>query len=208
MNVPCLVSFEYHAQQHIYYVSSSFPLYYSPKASGKRVRRKHDPNAWAASTPSIRTNVLCLGVSYPSVKQQLLAERIDPRVLHYSDEGVDQTVELVQRNILTEMDGRDLVRCLAMEEGDDTRAYWCVFNWNELGGILFCHRYAFFGCGHLFSHPNITCFILIGHAQCIFGERSSVRSSSSPCQLQPRQVHRSDEEELGQSQVSADHPGL
>lgn len=65
-------------------------------------------------------------MSYPSVKQQLLAERIDPRVLHYSDEGVDQTVELVQRNILTEMDGRDLVRCLAMEEGDDTRAYWCV----------------------------------------------------------------------------------
>ena len=96
-------------------------------ASGKRVRRKHDPNAWETSTPSIRTNVLCLGVSYPCIKSQLRAQEIDPRVLNYSDEGVDQMVELVQRSILTEMDGRDMVRCLAMEAGNDTMAYWCVF---------------------------------------------------------------------------------
>lgn len=36
-------------------------------------------------------------------------------------------VELVQRSILTEMDGRDMVRCLAMEAGNDTMAYWYVF---------------------------------------------------------------------------------
>lgn len=121
-------------------MSSSPPLCSSHAANGKRVRRKHDPNAWSASTPSIRTNVLCLGVSYPSVKHQLLAEQIDPRVLHYSDEGVEQTVELVQRNILTEMDGRDLVRCLAMEQGDDTRAYWCV----SIGFCVCCLFFCFF----------------------------------------------------------------
>ena len=71
--------------------------------------------------------MLCLGVSYPCIKSQLRAQEIDPRVLNYSDEGVDQMVELVQRSILTEMDGRDMVRCLAMEAGNDTMAYWCVF---------------------------------------------------------------------------------
>ena len=143
-------SFHSHTLHTNILCASPLPPHYSSTASGKRVRRKRDPNAWAASTPSIRTNVLCLGVSYPSVKQQLLAERIDPRVLHYSDEGVDQTVELVQRNVLTEMDGRDLVRCLAMEEGDDTRAYWCVsvgMNWENV--ILPC-RYAIFCHCHLF----------------------------------------------------------
>lgn len=71
--------------------------------------------------------MLCLGVSYPCIKSQLRAQEIDPRVLNYSDEGVDQMVELVQRSILTEMDGRDMVRCLAMEAGNDTMAYWYVF---------------------------------------------------------------------------------
>eukprot|EP00562_Extubocellulus_spinifer_P027837 CAMPEP_0178643044 /NCGR_PEP_ID=MMETSP0698-20121128/17506_1 /TAXON_ID=265572 /ORGANISM="Extubocellulus spinifer, Strain CCMP396" /LENGTH=1014 /DNA_ID=CAMNT_0020283857 /DNA_START=22 /DNA_END=3066 /DNA_ORIENTATION=- len=95
------------------------------RANGKRVRRKHDPNSWASSIPTQRTNVLCLGVSYPFVKHQLIAEEINDKVLHYSDPGVDQTVELVRRNILTEMDGRDLVRCLALEAANDTHAY-CV----------------------------------------------------------------------------------
>ena len=69
---------------------------------------------------------MCLGVSYPFVTHQLIAEEIDANVLHYSDPGVDQTVELVRRNILTEMDGRDLVRCLALEAANDTLAYWYV----------------------------------------------------------------------------------
>ena len=41
------------------------------------------------------------------------------------DQGVEQVVELVRRNILTQMDGRDLARCLSLEAGNDTIAY-CV----------------------------------------------------------------------------------
>lgn len=104
-----------------------YPYTSTTKANGKRVRRKHDPNSWASSIPTQRTNVLCLGVSYPFVKHQLIAEEINDKVLHYSDPGVDQTVELVRRNILTEMDGRDLVRCLALEAANDTHAYWYVY---------------------------------------------------------------------------------
>ena len=59
-----------------------------------------------------------------------------------------------------------------------------------------------------FSSTCISFFILIGYAQCISGEWRSVRPAPSPCQLQPRQIHRSDEEVLGQGQVPADHPRL
>ena len=86
-----------------------------------------DRSASAAPSPSMRTNVLCLGVSYPCIKSQLRAQGVDPRVMVYSNKGVDQIVELVQRSILTEMDGRDMVRCLTMEEGNNTMAYWYVF---------------------------------------------------------------------------------
>ena len=43
-------------------------------ASGKRRRKVYNPDQWASSTLSKRTKVLALGVSYPSVKDQIKSE--------------------------------------------------------------------------------------------------------------------------------------
>ena len=91
--------------------------------SGRRRRRAFDPNAWSASIPSKRTNVLCLGVSYPCAKSQIRQE-LDTKVkIIYAQESVEQAIELVRRNVMTQMDGRDLARCLALESSNDTLAY-------------------------------------------------------------------------------------
>ena len=47
--------------------------------SGKRRRTAHNPDKWASSILSQRTKVLALGVSYPSVKDQIHTE-ISPEV--------------------------------------------------------------------------------------------------------------------------------
>ena len=39
------------------------------------------------------------------------------------EQCVEQAVELVRRNALTEMDGRDLARCLALEASNQNHAY-------------------------------------------------------------------------------------
>lgn len=94
------------------------------RGSGRRRRSKFDPNRWANSIPSKRTNVLLLGVSYPCVKSQIKAADLSSSVqLLHPQESVEQAVELVRRNILTEMDGRDLARCLAIEASNETHAY-------------------------------------------------------------------------------------
>jgi len=84
-------------------------------ATGKRRRRPRDLNAWGSSIPTKYEHVLCLGMSY--------AESIGSENLLQPLESVEQAVELVRRNILTEMDGRDLARCLALEESNKYLAY-------------------------------------------------------------------------------------
>jgi len=99
---------------------------YGSRGSGRRQRHKFDPNKWTSSIPPRKTNVLCLGVSYPSVEAQLKREKISKRLqLFHPKPCVEQAVELVRRNILTEMDGRDLARCFSLESTNQTNAY-CV----------------------------------------------------------------------------------
>jgi len=92
-------------------------------ATGRRCRRKYDPYKWSVSIPARRSKVLCLGMSYPSARQQINLELGSKVNLLHVDESVEQAIELVRRNVLTEMDGRDLARCLALEAPNDTHAY-------------------------------------------------------------------------------------
>jgi hypothetical protein len=97
---------------------------YGSRGSGIRQRQQYDPNKWTNSISSRKTNVLCLGVSYPSVEAQLKKEKISTRLqLFHPKPCVEQAIELVRRNILTEMDGRDLARCLSLESSNQTNAY-------------------------------------------------------------------------------------
>ena len=60
----------------------------------------------------------------PCVRSQLKAAELSSSVqLLHPQECVEQAVELVRRNVLTEMDGRDLARCLALEASNETFAY-------------------------------------------------------------------------------------
>lgn len=92
-------------------------------ASGKRRRKPRCPDSWASSILTVRSKVLCLGMSYPSVKDQI-KEGVSSKVkLFHVEHCVEQAVELVRRNALTEMDGRDLARCLALEASNQNHAY-------------------------------------------------------------------------------------
>lgn len=93
-------------------------------ATGKRHRRQFNPNSWTASIPTNRHNILCLGMSYPCTKSTLQEFDLGKKVLiEHPNESVEQAVELVRRNILTQMDGRDLARVLALEANNDMLAY-------------------------------------------------------------------------------------
>jgi hypothetical protein len=69
------------------------------------------------------SNVLLLGISYPCVRSQMESNGQDPNVLTHKEPSVEQAVECVRRNILTEMDARDLARCVAVEQSTNTRVY-------------------------------------------------------------------------------------
>jgi len=69
------------------------------------------------------SNVLLLGISYPCVRSQMESNGLDPNVLTHKEPSVEQAVECVRRNILTEMDARDLARCVAVEQATNTRVY-------------------------------------------------------------------------------------
>ena len=69
------------------------------------------------------SNVLLLGISYPCVRSQMESNGQDPNVLTHKEPSVEQAVECVRRNILTEMDARDLARCVAVEQATNTRVY-------------------------------------------------------------------------------------
>ena len=90
-------------------------------ASGKRFRRQRDPNSWSTSILTIRANVLCLGMSYPSVEKALQKK---PNVqIQHIEPSVEQAVELVRRNVLEVIDGRDYARIAALEASNEILAY-------------------------------------------------------------------------------------
>ena len=95
------------------------------RASGKRRRTQYNPHSWSTSTLSRRSKVLLLGMSYPCTTNQIESEnKLQSKFdLDYIESSVEQAVELVRRNILTQMDGRDLARILALESSNDTHVY-------------------------------------------------------------------------------------
>jgi hypothetical protein len=74
-------------------------------------------------TKGTRRNVLLLGISYPCVKTQMAEHGFPADVLTYKKPSVEQAVECVRRGIMTEMDARDLARCVAVEQATDTDVY-------------------------------------------------------------------------------------
>ena len=70
-----------------------------------------------------KPKVLLLGVSFPSVAEQMEKHGYPEDVLHHNETSVDQVVECVKRGILTEMDARDLARCIGTEKVCDVDAY-------------------------------------------------------------------------------------
>ena len=92
-------------------------------ASGKRFRRQFDPNDWESSILTVRHNVLCLGMSYPCVDTVLSTQQGNLKEIYHSAPSVERSVELVRRNILNQIDGRDLARVVALEADNDILAY-------------------------------------------------------------------------------------
>ena len=92
-------------------------------ASGKRFRRQFNPNDWESSILTVRHNVLCLGMSYPCVDAVLSIQEGNLREIFHSAPSVERSVELVRRNILNQIDGRDLARVVALEADNDILAY-------------------------------------------------------------------------------------
>jgi hypothetical protein len=72
-----------------------------------------------------RPKVLCLGMSYANIPGQIKHEGFRSDVLDHlgPTSSINRVVECVLRNVLTEMDGRDLARCLAMEQYHRVDAY-------------------------------------------------------------------------------------
>jgi len=107
----------------------------SSSSRPQRLRTVHDPLAWQNASASQRKRVLLLGMSYPDVEYQLVNLQAENKTRSYLEDGegtleqvkmdVDKTVKLVVRKILTEMDGRDLARCLSLEKSDEWESY-CV----------------------------------------------------------------------------------
>jgi hypothetical protein len=86
-------------------------------------------------------NVLLLGVSYPDVKGQMDKHGYSEKLLAHKNLSVDQAIELACRGILTEMDARDLARCVATENiGGGLKAYTVS---KEVGGVYRSDRHVY-----------------------------------------------------------------
>ena len=93
-------------------------------ASGKRYRRQYNPNSWSTSILTIRANILCLGMSYPSVDKALQEFHLGSKVrIQHTEPSVEQAIELVRRRVLSTIDGRDYARIKALEANNDMLAY-------------------------------------------------------------------------------------
>jgi hypothetical protein len=82
-----------------------------------------------------QNNILLLGVSFPDVKGTLEDRGIKESLLIHKEPTAEQSVELVRRGILTEMDARDHARCVETErayDGEDLNVYTVS---REVGGI-------------------------------------------------------------------------
>lgn len=64
-------------------------------------------------------------MSYADIEGQIEEEGFRSDVLSRNTPSVQRVVECVLRNVLTEMDGRDLARCIAMEQRHRVNAYTC-----------------------------------------------------------------------------------
>ena len=62
-------------------------------------------------------------MSYPDIQAQIIHEGYRPDILETCNASVHQVIECVRRRILTEMDGRDLARCIAMEKKHSIEAF-------------------------------------------------------------------------------------
>jgi hypothetical protein len=86
-------------------------------------------------------NVLLLGISYPDVKGQMDKHGYSEKLLLHKNLSVDQAIELARRGILTEMDARDLARCVATENiGGGLKAYTVS---KEVGGVYRSDRHVY-----------------------------------------------------------------
>mmetsp|Transcript_21958 Transcript_21958/g.50043 ORF Transcript_21958/g.50043 Transcript_21958/m.50043 type:complete len:900 (-) Transcript_21958:56-2755(-) len=99
----------------------------NPACAGGLGKRRPKPKSkmdWKATIPSCRSKVLCLGMSYASIADQLTEVGVDrENVMLNPMVGVDQVVELVRRKVLTQMDGRDLARIHCIEESNEYAVY-------------------------------------------------------------------------------------
>ena len=62
-----------------------------------------------------KQKILLLGMSYPNVGKQMEKGGYPQDLLTHKETSINQAVECVERGIMTEMDGRDLARCIATE---------------------------------------------------------------------------------------------
>ena len=76
-----------------------------------------------------KPNVLCLGVSYPCLAGQLAARGVPPSPIPTTHDGNQTTaaavISSVQDGVLTQMDGRDLLRCVETEKACNVNVF-CV----------------------------------------------------------------------------------
>lgn len=82
-----------------------------------------------------RHNVLLLGVSFPDIPGTLEDGGYKANLLTHKEPTAEQSVELVRRGILTEMDARDHARAVETErayDGEDVRVYTVS---REVGGV-------------------------------------------------------------------------
>jgi len=91
-------------------------------------RRTESGHSFESAKPRMQTRrnhrkVLLLGMSYPHIEEQMEEEGYSLDILDTRKLGIDLIVELVRRRILTEMDGRDYARILAMQEQHGVQAY-------------------------------------------------------------------------------------
>lgn len=70
-----------------------------------------------------KPKILCLGMSKACVESQMDVEGYYWDILDNTSPTVEQAEELARRNVLTEMDARDLARCRAMEARHKVDAY-------------------------------------------------------------------------------------
>jgi len=70
-----------------------------------------------------KPKVLLLGMSYPDVPAVIAREGKKGRKVINGEASIGSAVECVEKGVLTEMDGRDLARCIATEVTQGVEAF-------------------------------------------------------------------------------------